>query len=76
MSRFRSDVPGMGSTASGMGGSKGAWHTQASPPRRVTRRLADSSYDPWFYILAIPAVLLTGISKGGFASGAGNLRCR
>ena len=29
--------------------------------------------DPWFYILAIPAVLITGISKGGFASGAGNL---
>ena len=29
--------------------------------------------DPWFYALAIPAVLLTGISKGGFASGAGNL---
>ena len=29
--------------------------------------------DPLFYALAIPAVLLTGISKGGFASGAGNL---
>ncbi|WP_198369080.1 sulfite exporter TauE/SafE family protein [Roseomonas rosulenta] len=29
--------------------------------------------DPWFYALAIPAVLITGISKGGFASGAGNL---
>ncbi len=29
--------------------------------------------DPTFYLLAIPAVLLTGISKGGFASGAGNL---
>jgi uncharacterized membrane protein YfcA len=29
--------------------------------------------DPWFYALAIPAVLVTGISKGGFASGAGNL---
>lgn len=28
--------------------------------------------DPWFYALAIPAFLLTGISKGGFASGAGN----
>lgn len=28
--------------------------------------------DPWFYVLAIPAFLLTGISKGGFASGAGN----
>ncbi len=29
--------------------------------------------DPWFYALAVPAVLITGISKGGFASGAGNL---
>jgi uncharacterized membrane protein YfcA len=29
--------------------------------------------DPLFYALAIPAVLLTGASKGGFASGAGNL---
>lgn len=29
--------------------------------------------DPWFYLLAIPAVLITGISKGGFAGGAGNL---
>lgn len=29
--------------------------------------------DPWFYAFAIPAVLLTGISKGGFGSGAGNL---
>jgi hypothetical protein len=29
--------------------------------------------DPWFYALAIPAFLLNGISKGGFASGAGNL---
>ncbi|WP_421988971.1 sulfite exporter TauE/SafE family protein [Roseococcus sp.] len=28
--------------------------------------------DPWFYALAIPAFLITGISKGGFASGAGN----
>ena len=28
--------------------------------------------DPLFWALAIPAVLLTGISKGGFASGAGN----
>ncbi len=28
--------------------------------------------DPWFWVLAVPAVLLTGISKGGFASGAGN----
>ncbi|MCR0980825.1 sulfite exporter TauE/SafE family protein [Roseomonas populi] len=29
--------------------------------------------DPWFYALAIPAFLLNGISKGGFASGAGNV---
>ena len=29
--------------------------------------------DPWFYAVAIPAFLLTGISKGGFASGAGNM---
>src|SRR5262249_52286933 len=27
--------------------------------------------DPWFYAAAIPAVLLVGISKGGFGSGAG-----
>jgi len=29
--------------------------------------------DPYFYLLAIPAFILTGISKGGFASGGGNL---
>lgn len=29
--------------------------------------------DPLFWMLAIPAFLLTGISKGGFASGAGNV---
>lgn len=28
--------------------------------------------DPWFYALAIPAFLINGISKGGFASSAGN----
>lgn len=27
--------------------------------------------DPWFYSAAIPAILLTGISKGGFAGGIG-----
>jgi uncharacterized membrane protein YfcA len=27
--------------------------------------------DPWFYAAAIPAILLFGISKGGFGSGAG-----
>jgi uncharacterized membrane protein YfcA len=29
--------------------------------------------DPLFWALAVPAVLLSGISKGGFASGAGNV---
>jgi uncharacterized membrane protein YfcA len=29
--------------------------------------------DPWFYAVAVPAFLLAGISKGGFASGAGNM---
>lgn len=27
--------------------------------------------DPWFYVAAVPAVLLFGISKGGFGSGLG-----
>lgn len=27
--------------------------------------------DPWFYAVAIPAILMMGISKGGFGSGAG-----
>ncbi|HET7729118.1 MAG TPA: sulfite exporter TauE/SafE family protein [Usitatibacter sp.] len=27
--------------------------------------------DPWFYAAAVPAILLVGISKGGFGSGAG-----
>lgn len=27
--------------------------------------------DPWFYAAAIPAILLMGISKGGFGTGAG-----
>jgi uncharacterized protein len=27
--------------------------------------------DPWFYAVAIPAILLMGVSKGGFGSGAG-----
>jgi uncharacterized membrane protein YfcA len=26
--------------------------------------------DPWFYVLALPAVMLTGISKGGLGGGA------
>lgn len=29
--------------------------------------------DPWFYAAAIPAVLLTGLSKSGFATGIGTL---
>lgn len=29
--------------------------------------------DPWFYLAAIPAVLIIGISKGGFAGGFGIL---
>ena len=29
--------------------------------------------DPWFYAVAIPAVLLTGLSKSGFATGFGSL---
>lgn len=29
--------------------------------------------DPWFYAVAVPAVLLTGLSKSGFASGFGSL---
>ncbi|MCC7275939.1 MAG: sulfite exporter TauE/SafE family protein, partial [Alphaproteobacteria bacterium] len=29
--------------------------------------------DPWFYVLAVPALLLTGISKGGIGAGAGIL---
>lgn len=28
-------------------------------------------YDPWFYAVAIPAVILVGLSKGGFAGGVG-----
>lgn len=27
--------------------------------------------DTWFYVVAVPAILLVGISKGGFGSGAG-----
>src|SRR5258708_34161726 len=27
--------------------------------------------DPWFYLLSIPALLLTNISKGGFGLGLG-----
>ena len=27
--------------------------------------------EPWFYVLAVPAVLLAGISKGGFGGGLG-----
>mgnify|MGYP001968380050 FL=1 len=27
----------------------------------------------WFFVLAVPVVLITGISKGGFAGGLGTL---
>ena len=30
-------------------------------------------HDPWFYAVAVPAVLLTGLAKSGFASGFGSL---
>ena len=30
-------------------------------------------HDPWFYAVAVPAVLVTGMSKSGFASGFGSL---
>ena len=33
----------------------------------------DMIVDPWFYAAAIPAVLLVGLSKGGFAGGLGIL---
>lgn len=29
--------------------------------------------DPWFYVVAVPALLLIGLSKSGFASGFGSL---
>ena len=29
--------------------------------------------DPWFYVWAIPAVLITGISKTGLGSGSGGI---
>ncbi len=29
--------------------------------------------DPWFWVMAVPAVLLTGLAKSGFASGLGAL---
>lgn len=29
--------------------------------------------DPWFYAVAIPAIVLTGLSKGGFLGGIGGL---
>lgn len=35
--------------------------------------LAAPISEPWFYAVAIPTLLVTGISKGGFASGGGNL---
>jgi len=29
--------------------------------------------DPWFFAVAIPAILITGLSKGGFLGGIGGL---
>ncbi|WP_264373099.1 hypothetical protein [Pelagibius marinus] len=29
--------------------------------------------DPWFYLAAVPAVMIAGISKGGFGAGLGML---
>src|SRR5687767_12397884 len=40
----------------------------SSRDRESVARVID---DPWFYAAAIPAVLLVGIAKGGFGSGAG-----
>ncbi len=31
----------------------------------------DPIADPWFYLAALPAILITGISKGGFGGGVG-----
>ena len=33
-------------------------------------------YDPWFYAVAIPAVILVGLSKGGFAAASASSACR
>jgi hypothetical protein len=40
------------------------------PLREETAKLIT---DPWFYVLAVPVVLLIGISKGGFAGGLGTI---
>lgn len=53
-----------------MGGKVWPCHTRWSQQRHPALPFLT---DPWFYVLAIPAVLITGISKGGFAGGAGNL---
>jgi hypothetical protein len=39
----------------------------------LTAWLANPVADPWFYAIAVPTLLISGISKGGFASGWGNL---
>jgi len=31
---------------------------------------------PGFYLLAVVAIAITGISKGGFGSGIGGVQCR
>lgn len=45
------------------------------PPAAFTlSRIPPAVIDnPWFYVLAIPALLITGISKGGFGAGLGTL---
>lgn len=42
--------------------------TAAGPPLRLLMIV-----DPWFYLAAVPAVLISGISKGGFGAGLGML---
>jgi hypothetical protein len=54
------------------------WMSRYSPVRLGSTRLSDDQSehkmlitDPFFYLVAIPAVILTGISKGGFGSALG-----
>ena len=43
------------------------------PRPSAASRMIPIVTDPWFYAVAVPAVLLTGLSKSGFASGFGAL---
>lgn len=47
----------------------------AHPPRsaEAARVSFQIITDPWFYVFAIPAILITGISKAGFGSGSGGI---